>query len=373
MSLEYTEKQESKIKEYCERNSIKESDLKEQIEAKYEELEKNGELIVEDDPEKTHERRMARSIRAGQGYFRRFIKNLRDAKPGMLICRHRDIGFDQFQINIALKYRDENGIAQAIEQGYMNDKEQCLYTSGVNVGKVIPKPKSYTRITGYITTTDKKGNKFHDIRCFSVNEDAIHKRIPMCEHVRVSYGEGTKELKGYPYTKEPLLFYRDSGVIADQSGPYDENELAEILEAWNELIDDLHFCPTFKDLVEFQGSFFQNLRDKENKNAFTFCTVPAMCAEIYVDPEDEDKTYIDRMVTITMLETNGDMHDLTCFVPLETLQGLNIEEGMQGLAVLQAYKTKEEDTFTKWHLGGFLPISDDIVIEEYFGAEGDEE
>lgn len=365
MSLDFNEKQERKIKDYCERNSINEDDLIGKIEEKYSELEENGELFYEGDPEKTHDLRMARAIRAGQGSFRRFIRNLRNAKPGVLICRHRDVGFDQFQVNKAKKYSDDNGIAKAIADGYMDKDGHPLYTSGPNKGQPVPKPESYTRITGYVTTEDNKGNKVHDLRCFSVGENVIHKKIPMCEHIRISYGDGTKKAKDYPYTEEPLLFYNDSGIINEQAGPYGEEDLAEILEVWNSLFDDLHFCSTFADLSDFKDKHCYDMQAKNKEEMFTFCTVPAMCAEIYIDPEYEDKTYQDYSVTITMLEANGDMHDLTCYVSHDAIQGLHLEEGLQGIAVMQAYKTKT-DSYTKWHLGGFLPISDDIVVEEYF-------
>ncbi len=373
MSLDFTEKQERKIKSYCERNSINESDLIERIENKYAELVSNGELAVDGDEAKTHDLRVARAIRAGQGSFRRFIRNLRNAKTGFLICRHRDVGFDQSQINRAEKYKDDNGMPKAIADGYMDEDGHHLYTFGPNKGQPVPKPESYTRITGYVTTEDDKGNKFHDLRCFSVGENAIHKTIPMCEHAKISYGAGTKAAKDYPYTEEPLLFYNDGGVINDQAGPYDEDELTDILLTWNELFENLHFCSTYKDLTMFQVEHYYDLEAKNKEEMFTFCTIPAMCAEIYIDPDYEDKSYQDYMVTITMLESNGDMHDLTCWVSRDAMQGLHIEEGLQGIAVMQAYKTKTDDNWVRWHLGGFLPVSDDVIIEEYFASEEEEE
>lgn len=376
MSIEYTEKENEHIKEYCESNSLKEDDVKAIVEKKYMGYVSSGQLLVEDDPELTHERRMARAIRAGQGYFRKYLKKLNDAKPGMLICRHRTVGFDQFQIDVAKRYVDEHGREKAIEDKYMNEAGKYLYTSGDKTGKPIDRPNSFTNITGYITTVDAKGNKYHDLRCFSVNEKEIHKIIPVCQYSKIAAGEGNKQREGYPHSDKNLLFYNGGMVDSTVEVPYDEESFLDIITTWNDVIDEMHFCSDFTELLNFGEEYCNVLSDKNNEHVFDFCIVPGICSEILVNnkTKDEDlslpsseqdwnKDFINREVNVTIINPETyDMHDITIFASYDAMQGLAIDDGMQGLFVLQAFKNKEDDQWCRWHLGGFLPADDMIDL-----------
>ena len=60
---------------------------------------------------------------------------------------------------------------------------------------------------------------------------------------------------------------------------------------------------------------------------------------------------------------------LNVYVPKEMLKGLAMHEDDQGIFVLQSssYKDKEGNDKYQWHLGGFLPVDDDVDVEEFFG------
>lgn len=385
MNIEYSEKQEKAIQQYCQRNSINEADLKAKIEDKYAALVASNELVVEDDPEATHERRMARAIRAGQGYFRKFLRKLGKAKPGMLICRHRTIGFDQFQINIAKRYVDEHGEEKAIADGYLNEAGKYLYTSGGNKGKPVGKPKSFTHLTGYTKTTDAKGNNYYDLRCFIVREDEIHKPIPMCQYSKIAAGEGKSPKENYPHSDDNVCFYNGGVADTEIATPYDEDAFLDIINTWNEVIDEMHFCNNFNELLDYGSKYAAILGDKNDKHAYDFCIVPGICSEILVNDKNKDeddslpkderdwhKTYMDRNVGISIIDPiTYDMHDISCFVSYDDMKGLAIDDGMQGLFVLQAYK-KEGDSWCRWHLGGFLPVDDVIDLGEFLNNPGEE-
>lgn len=315
--------------------------------------------------------RWGRALRRARGGFRAIASKMKNSKDGMIVCRFRDNDFARGQYNWAKRVEATEGLEAAIKQGFMNKEGQPIFKRGNDIGKVIAEPSAYGGAAGYFIDYDH-GDRIITPKYINIGKDHVENNIPICQIGRISANDAKKVQDGFPYSNEVSMWYNASTLDPEHHAPYDADEIMQILSDWNEAFGtDIPAITTEIDLMDF-GRDHCHITGTDHK--YDFCYLPGRIVQIMV-PKTQ---YDDIRVVIEFLDY-GTLQDrvINTFIPRGAFQGLYLQEDLLGICVLQSYDFKDnaENTVHKWHLGGFLPVNNDVEVERFFGVtyEDDED
>ena len=316
--------------------------------------------------------RWARAYRRVRGAFQKKAKTMNNAQNGMIVCRMTNRDFDRNQYDYAMRVVLKDGEDAALAQGLINKDGHPIYRWGdsqgnpiLNENKEPGRPQVSGRAIGY--TFDKNDDGEYtsiDSRYIIISRAKSDNMIPVCQVGQLSLSIADEKVENF-FNDNHFAYYNDASLSNTQKAPYGYEEVQEILGQWNEAFGEhLNVISNAKDLTEFSQNHSYS---KDNKKCeYDFCVIPGIVSAI--DPgatKYHNDTIVLEFIDYDTLETSI----LTIFMPKEMLQGLHMCEDDQGIFILQSssYVNRDGETKYQWHLGGFLPVDDDVDIEEFFG------
>lgn len=323
----------------------------------------------------TDDARWARAYRRVRGAFRKKARSMANSESGMIVCRMSNKDFDRNQYDYAMRILLKDGKEQALAQGFVNKDGNPIYRFGDKTGQVIlndnnepGRPGASGRAIGYTFKTDDEGN-LTDVqsRYIIISKRKVDDHIPVCQIGNLSISVADDKQANFPYSDNNFAYYNDSSLSAINQPPYNTDEVNFILHQWNEAFgDNFTIVSNVNDLETFKNEHAYSKDHKENE--YDFCVVAGIVGEIF--PSQYGK-YGNSSVTIEFVDYETlETDTLRMFVPEEMLQGLCMAEDDQGIFVLQVSKGKND--IVMWHLGGFLPVADDVDVEAFFGINMEE-
>ena len=352
------EKKEQKINEkFAEKYGLSIEQLNKAAEEEYEKL--NPEDFPSDDARK------GRALRRARGGFRAIAAKMKNSKDGMIVCRFRDSDFARNQYNRAKRVEANEGTEAAIKQKLMNKEGQPIFQYGNDIGKVIAKPTAFGGAAGYFIDY-KDGERIITPKYISIGENYVNNEIPICQLGRLSVNNGKKVQENFPYSDDNIVWYNASTLDDDHQAPYSAEEIVQILSDWNEAFGtSIPAITTRDELADFGREHCQITKDDGHQ--YDFCYVPARIAQVMpiTNPYEDVRVVIEFLDSETLED-----EILNVFIPQGAFQGLYLQEDRLGICILQSYdfSNKKDDTQHKWHLGGFLPVQNDVEVERFFGV-----
>lgn len=315
--------------------------------------------------------RWGRALRRARGGFRAIASKMKNSKDGMIVCRFRDSDFARGQYNRAKRIEATEGLEAAIKKGVMNKEGQPIFKYGSDAGKVIAEPSAFGGAAGYFIDYDN-GERIITPKYINIGKDHVENNIPICQMGRIAANDAKKVQPNFPYSKEVSMWYNASTLDPQHRAPYDADEIMEILSDWNNAFgSEIPAITTEVDLMDF-GREYCCIKGDDHK--YDFCYLPGRIVQIVV-PKTQ---YDDIRVVIEFLDySTFQDRVINTFIPRGAFQGLFLQEDLLGICVLQSYdfQGNEENTMHRWHLGGFLPVNNDVEVERFFGVtyEDDED
>lgn len=359
------EKKERKINEvFAAKHDLSIEQINKAAQEEFDKL--NPDDFVSDDA------RWGRALRRARGGFRAIASKMKNSKDGMIVCRFRDSDFARNQYNRAKRVEATEGLEEAIKQKLMNKDGQPIFQYGSDIGKVITEPTAFGGAAGYFIDY-QNGERIITPRYINIGKNHVENNIPICQSGRISANEAKKIQTGFPYSKDVGVWYNASTLDPEHQAPYNAEEVIQILSDWNAAFGtSIPAITTRMELADFGREHCHITKDDGYQ--YDFCYVPARIVQIVV-PKTQ---YDDIRVVIEILDYDTlDDQTLNTFIPQGAFQGLFLQEDLLGICVLQSYdfQNKQEDTQHRWHLGGFLPVQNDVEVERFFGVtyEDDDE
>lgn len=351
---------------FAEKNNLSIDEMNLKAQEVYDELDANK--FASDDA------RWARAYRRVRGAFRKKARSMSNSVDGMIVCRMTNRDFDRNQYDYAMRTLNKDGLESAISQGLVNKDGNPIYRWGDSAGKVIlnenkepGRPQASGRAIGYTFEKTADGEyKNIDPRFIIISKRKNDDTIPVCQVGRLALSISDDKQKGF-FSGNHSAYYNDASISNEYKAPYSYDEIQEILGQWNQAFgDNLNVISNAVDLREFGEN---HAYSKDNKECeYDFCVIPGNVAAISPGPTKyHNDTVVLEFMDYVELETSI----LNVYVPKEMLKGLEMHEDDQGIFVLQSssYKDKEGNDKYQWHLGGFLPVDDDVDVEEFFGID----
>ena len=369
--------QEQKVNEkFAEKNNLSIDEINMKVQEVYNELDAND--FATDDA------RWARAHRRVRGAFRQKAKSMVNAVDGMIVCRMTNKDFDRNQYDFAMRTIDSQGKDVALSKGLINQDGQPLYQWGDNRGQPIlgpddnpGRPLCSGRAIGYTFEKDEDG-EYIDIqpRYIVISKKKNDGTIPVCQIGKLSISISDSSQKGF-FADNNFAYYNDASISGVHQTPYDFDEIQEILGQWNRAFGE-NFA-VISNVEELQKFGKEHAFSKDNKDCeYDFCVVPGIVSAIFNNGDDDGgySKYYNDTVTLEFIDYDTlETTVLNCYIPKEMLKGLAMAPDDQGIFVLQSssYVNKDGQTQYRWHLGGFLPVDDNVDVEKFFGIEIGEE
>ena len=347
---------------FAQKNGLSIDEMNQKAQEIYNELDANQ--FANDDA------RWGRAYRRARGAFRKKARSMANSVDGMIVCRMTNKDFNRNQYDFAMRVMERDGMDAAISQGLMNKDGQPIYKWGNDIGKPIVdddgnpgRPLASGRAIGYTFKRDKEGvYESIDPRYIVINKKKTDSAIPVCQVGKLAISIGDDKQANF-FGDNNFAYYNDASIDNTHKAPYNFEEVQEILGQWNQAFGN-HFAviSNINDLVSFE---MDHAYSKDNKDCeYDFCVIPGTITAISPNGKYNNATVVLEFVDYDDPDLETSL--LTVYIPEPMLQGLHMQEDDQGIFVLQAFEGKEH---TRWHLGGFLHVADDVDVEEFFGVK----
>lgn len=299
------------------------------------EMDKVYEDIFEKLPENlTGEKRELRALRKTRASFKKKINSSGTRLDGFILMRFRDNDFDARAWEKVDDYVSENGIDKAKEQKLVNDEGEYLHTAFTTSfsnqhGKVIDKDN--VRGTAIAIVTNEENQ--NELRWLNIGKFIVNDNIPLCREVELTIKEANSP--GPLFTDKNAYFL--NSVSVDQPNTYYSED---DFQAYGDLIEDLCGDIAYYTKDEIDGFAEENADNRNN-----YIAVPTQSVLRIGNAFDNGNVPID-------LELDDDQ--ITVWAVKNIFKDLSIEEGIQGIALLNTYVNKEG--VPGYQIGGFIPL-----------------
>ena len=323
LNISTVESEKEKNTKFAQENNISE----EEMEQVYLEIFEN----LPDDI--TGDNRVKRALRKTRGALKRKANIQGTVLDGFIFMRFRDNDFEKNAWDKVDKYVSEHGIDEAREKGFVNEKDEYIHSSlttnySSQKGKVIDKD-NVRGSAAAIVTNDKGVN---ELRWLNIGKFNVYDNIPLCREVQLIIKEGNQ--------KGPLfdgVAYFLNGVKITQSNAYYSDEE---FQAYGNLIEEL--CG---DITYYTKDEIDDFAKSKGSDRNNFIAVPVSSVSRIGNKIDNGSVPIE-------LELDDDQ--ITVWADKNIFKDLTIEEGIQGIAMLNTYVNKEN--VPGYRIGGFLPL-----------------
>ena len=323
LNISTVESEKEKNTKFAQENNISE----EEMEQVYLEIFEN----LPDDI--TGDNRVKRALRKTRGALKRKANIQGTVLDGFIFMRFRDNDFERNAWDKVDKYVSEHGIDEAREKGFVNEKDEYIHSSlttnySSQKGKVIDKD-NVRGSAAAIVTNDKGVN---ELRWLNIGKFNVYDNIPLCREVQLIIKEGNQ--------KGPLfdgVAYFLNGVKITQSNAYYSDEE---FQAYGNLIEEL--CG---DITYYTKDEIDDFAKSKSSDRNNFIAVPVSSVSRIGNKIDNGSVPIE-------LELDDDQ--ITVWADKNIFKDLTIEEGIQGIAMLNTYVNKEN--VPGYRIGGFLPL-----------------
>ena len=323
LNISTVESEKEKNTKFAQENNISE----EEMEQVYLEIFEN----LPDDI--TGDNRVKRALRKTRGALKRKANIQGTVLDGFIFMRFRDNDFERNAWDKVDKYVSEHGIDEAREKGFVNEEDEYIHSSlttnySSQKGKVIDKD-NVRGSAAAIVTNDKGVN---ELRWLNIGKFNVYDNIPLCREVQLIIKEGNQ--------KGPLfdgVAYFLNGVKITQSNAYYSDEE---FQAYGNLIEEL--CG---DITYYTKDEIDDFAKSKGSDRNNFIAVPVSSVSRIGNKIDNGSVPIE-------LELDDDQ--ITVWADKNIFKDLTIEEGIQGIAMLNTYVNKEN--VPGYRIGGFLPL-----------------
>ncbi len=299
-----------------------------------EEMEEVYQEIFENLPEDlTGDTRVKRALRKTRGALKKKANTQGTVLDGFIFMRFRDNDFERNAWNKVDKFVSENGIDEAKTKGFVDDEGNYLH-SGLTTsfsnqhGKVIDKDN--VRGSAIAIVTNESGE--NELRWLNIGKFNVFDKIPLCREVQVIIKEGNQP---GPMFKHNAYFL--NGVKLTQGNAFYSDEE---FQAYADLIEKLCGDITYYTKEEIDAYAQSNINNRNN-----FIAVPISSVSRLGNAIDNGSVPIE-------IELDDDQ--ITVWADKNIFKDLTIEEGIQGIAMLNTYVNKEG--IPGYRIGGFLPL-----------------
>ena len=353
------EKEKTRLENFAKENGLSLKMMTQKVQEIYDEISEKD-LKKPEDERLDDKSKMIRAYRRARYAFKREARSLQNSVEGMIVCRYPDNAFVRTRYRFCMSQAEKNR-EEAIAKGYINEDGDPIYDGKkLDLSKMRP----FGRALAY-TMVEKNGKKIPKPVFVIIGPKNSEKNIPVCQLGKLSLGEATSQEKNFRYATGNDVWYNAGAINDDYKAPYTASELTMILTQWSQALDTEEYVvpkiKTFEELEEFKKEFKSTERGDEH--SFDFCFAPMTVQGI---SQKENDLYSNVTVTLEMREDSQYLETINVFVVPEHLQGLCIEPGVAGVAVLQAFDNSKKGDKTQWHLGGFLPVTEDVEISKFF-------
>lgn len=323
LNISTVESEQQKNAKFAEENGISQEEMDEVYQEIFENL-----------PEDlTGDNRVKRALRKTRGTLKKKANVNGTVLDGFIFMRFRDNDFERNAWNKVDKYIKDNSLEEAKAQGMVNEKGEYLHSSFTTSfsdqqGRVIDKDN--VRGSAAAIVTNKNGD--NELRWLNIGKFNVFDKIPLCREVELIIKEGNQ--------KGPMfdgVAYFLNGVRITQSNAYYSDE--EFI-AYGNLIEDLCGDITYYTKEEIDA-YAQNHKQERNN----FIAVPVASVSRLGNQIDNGSVPID-------FELDDDQ--ITAWADKNIFKDLTIEEGIQGIAMLNTYVNSEGTP--GYRIGGFLPL-----------------
>lgn len=322
--IDNVESERERNKKFAEENDISQ----EEMEEVYQEIYKN---LPE---ELTGDKREARALRKARNSLKRIVNSQGTLLDGFILMRFQD---NDFEANTWRKVDDfvkEHGIDEARAKGMINEDGDYIHspftTQFANQhGKVID-PKNVRGSAIGIVTNDG----VNELRWLNIGKFAVNNKIPLCREVKLGIKEGNQP--GPLYPDRNAYFLNNVRLSQDSNAYYSEEDF----QAYADLIEQL--CG---DIAYYTKGEINEYANENSSNRNNFIVVPVHSVIRIGAPLNNGNVPID-------LEIDDD--SLTVWASKNVFKDLTIEEGIQGIAMINTYVKNDGEAGCR--IGGFLPL-----------------
>lgn len=323
LNISTVESEKEKNTKFAQENNISE----EEMEQVYQEIFEN----LPDDI--TGDNRVKRALRKTRGALKRKANIQGTVLDGFIFMRFRDNDFERNAWDKVDKYVSEHGIDEAREKGFVNEKDEYIHSAlttnfSNQKGRVIDKD-NVRGSAAAIVTNDKGVN---ELRWLNIGKFNVYDNIPLCREVQLIIKEGNQ--------KGPLfdgVAYFLNGVKLTQANAYYSDEE---FQAYGNLIEEL--CG---DITYYTKDEIDDFAKSKGSDRNNFIAVPVSSVSRIGNKIDNGSVPI---------EFELDDDQITVWADKNIFKDLTIEEGIQGIAMLNTYVNKEG--VPGYRIGGFLPL-----------------
>lgn len=323
LNISTVESEQQKNAKFAEENGISQKEMDEVYQEIFENL-----------PEDlTGDNRVKRALRKTRGTLKKKVNVNGTVLDGFIFMRFRDNDFERNAWNKVDKYIKDNSLEEAKAQGMVNEKGEYLHSSFTTSfsdqqGRVIDKDN--VRGSAAAIVTNQNGD--NELRWLNIGKFNVFDKIPLCREVELIIKEGNQ--------KGPMfdgVAYFLNGVRITQSNAYYSDE--EFI-AYGNLIENLCGDITYYTKEEIDAYAQSHKQERNN-----FIAVPVASVSRLGNQIDNGSVPID-------FELDDDQ--ITAWADKNIFKDLTIEEGIQGIAMLNTYVNSEGTP--GYRIGGFLPL-----------------
>ena len=323
LNISTIESEKAKNEKFAADNNISQ----EEMDAVYEE-------ILNSLPEDlTGDNRIKRALRKTRNSFKRKVNVQGTELDGFIFMRFRNNDFEASAWAKVDKFVNENSLDEAVEKGYANTSGEYIHspltTSFSNQhGKVIDKDNVRGSAIAIVTNADGQ----NELRWLNIGKFNVFDKIPLCREVQLIIKEGNQSGPMFPDRNAYFL----NGVKLSQGNAYYSDEE---FQAYGNLIEKLCGDITYYTKKEIE-EYAKTTSDGRNN----FIAVPVASVSRLGNAIDNGSVPI---------EFELDDDQVTVWADKDIFRDLTIEEGIQGIAMLNTYVNKEG--VPGFRIGGFIP------------------
>lgn len=353
------EREKIKLEQFAEENGLSLSMMTQKVREIYDDLSRED-LNKPEDERLSDVAKEIRAYRRARHAFKREARSLQKSVDGMIVCRYPDNDFLRNRYRYCMRTAADNK-EKALQQGLINEAGEPIYN-----GEVLDKNnlKPYGRALGYTISKDDEGNEEMHPFYAVIDSTVSEKVIPVCQIGKIAINEGDSQQKNFRYAQGNDVWYNAGAINDGQKAPYTESEINNILGQWSKAFAledyDIPTVKTFEELSAFKEQHAS--KERGDEYSFDFVFAPMIVQGV---TKKEGDPYSDVNVILEMMEDTPYTQTISLFMVPEHLQGLKMEPGMAGIAVLQSLQHKKGKE-PYWHLGGFLPADEEVNVAKFF-------
>lgn len=300
-----------------------------------EEMDEVYQEIFENLPDNvTGDNRIKRALRKTRGALKKKINVQGVELDGFIVMRFRNNDFERNAWNKVDKFVQDKGIDEAKAKGFVNANGDYIHSSlttsfSNQQGKVIDKDNVRGSAIAIVTNKDNK----NELRWLNIGKFNVFEKIPLCREVQLIVKEGNQAGPLYPDRNAYFL----NGVKLTQGNAYYSDEE---FQAYANLIEKLCGDIAYYTKEEIDEYAKQNTNNRNN-----FIAVPVSSVSKLGNAIDNGSVPI---------EFELDDAQITAWADRDIFRDLTIEEGIQGIAMLNTYVNSEGNA--GYRIGGFIPL-----------------